>query len=52
MPVAHFLDLGVQIAGKVQGISAATLQQVGVHLFDWDTFDGGIFKGSCSLLES
>jgi hypothetical protein len=52
VPAAHFLDLGVQIAGKGQGIRAATLQRVGVHLFDWDAFDGGIFEGSCSLLES
>ena len=52
VPRAHFLDLGVQIAGKGQGISAATLQQVGVYPFDWDAFDGGIFEGSHSLLES
>jgi hypothetical protein len=52
VPMAHFLDLGVRIAGEGQGISAATLQRVGVHPFDWDAFDGGLFEGSCSLLES
>ena len=47
-----FLDLSVRISSESQGVSAATSKRVSIHPLYGDTFDGRVFEGSRSQLES